>query len=143
MPVTRTKSVPSKNQAPSRAKSPKPASSRPPKHRLRQALRNPTAGIKIFGACGLFSFLLVDEIRSLERAPGICCALRVNPQKIADQAIFYPSNSIGPKVRSSPITEGFLQHQAQKIHKWTMPIRDWGAALNQFAIIYGENRVPL
>jgi transposase-like protein len=27
--------------------------------------------------------------------------------------------------------------------KWTMPIRDWGAALNQFAIIYGEERVPL
>jgi transposase-like protein len=27
--------------------------------------------------------------------------------------------------------------------KWTMPVRDWGAALNQFAIIYGEQRVPL
>jgi transposase-like protein len=27
--------------------------------------------------------------------------------------------------------------------KWTMPIRDWGAALNQFAIIYGEDRVPI
>jgi transposase-like protein len=27
--------------------------------------------------------------------------------------------------------------------KWTMPIRDWGAALNQFAIIYGDDRVPL
>jgi putative transposase len=26
--------------------------------------------------------------------------------------------------------------------KWTMPLRDWGAALNQFAIIYGS-RVPL
>jgi len=26
--------------------------------------------------------------------------------------------------------------------RWTMPLRDWGAALNQFAIIYG-NRVPL
>jgi len=26
--------------------------------------------------------------------------------------------------------------------KWTMPLRDWGAALNQFAIIYGE-RVPI
>jgi len=26
--------------------------------------------------------------------------------------------------------------------KWTMPIRDWGAALNQFAILYGD-RVPL
>ncbi|MDR0597819.1 MAG: IS256 family transposase [Treponema sp.] len=27
--------------------------------------------------------------------------------------------------------------------KWTMPIRDWGAALKQFALIYGEDRVPL
>jgi transposase-like protein len=27
--------------------------------------------------------------------------------------------------------------------KWTMPIRNWGAALIQFAIIYGEVRVPL
>jgi transposase-like protein len=33
-----------------------------------------------------------------------------------------------------------LQHIAKK---WTMPIRDWGAALSQFAIIYGEDRVPL
>jgi transposase-like protein len=27
--------------------------------------------------------------------------------------------------------------------KRAMPIRDWGAALNQFAIVYGEDRVPL
>jgi transposase-like protein len=26
--------------------------------------------------------------------------------------------------------------------KWTMPIRDWGAALNQFAIEFGNERVP-
>jgi len=26
--------------------------------------------------------------------------------------------------------------------KWTMPLRDWGAAVNQIAIIYGD-RVPL
>jgi transposase-like protein len=26
--------------------------------------------------------------------------------------------------------------------KWTMPIRDWGLALNQFAIEFGEERVP-
>jgi transposase-like protein len=26
--------------------------------------------------------------------------------------------------------------------KWTMPIRDWGEALHQFAIVYGD-RVPL
>ena len=32
-----------------------------------------------------------------------------------------------------------LQNIAQR---WTMPIRDWGSALNQFAILYGD-RVPL
>ncbi|GHV21987.1 hypothetical protein FACS189494_08140 [Spirochaetia bacterium] len=26
--------------------------------------------------------------------------------------------------------------------KWTMPIRDWGMALNQFAILFGNERVP-
>jgi transposase-like protein len=26
--------------------------------------------------------------------------------------------------------------------KWTMPIRDWGLALNQFAIVFGKERVP-
>jgi hypothetical protein len=26
--------------------------------------------------------------------------------------------------------------------KWTMPIKDWGVALNQFALVFGE-RVPL
>jgi putative transposase len=26
--------------------------------------------------------------------------------------------------------------------RWTMPIRDWGAAMNQFAIIFG-GRVPM
>ena len=26
--------------------------------------------------------------------------------------------------------------------KWTMPIRDWGQALNQFAIEFGKERVP-
>jgi transposase-like protein len=29
------------------------------------------------------------------------------------------------------------------VKKWTMPIRDWGTVLNQFAVIYGEDRVPL
>jgi transposase-like protein len=27
--------------------------------------------------------------------------------------------------------------------KWTMPIPDWGAALHQFAIVFGNERVPL
>jgi transposase-like protein len=27
--------------------------------------------------------------------------------------------------------------------KWTMPIKEWGMALNQFAILFGKERVPL
>jgi transposase-like protein len=26
--------------------------------------------------------------------------------------------------------------------KWTMPIKEWGAALNQFAIVFCKERVP-
>jgi len=26
--------------------------------------------------------------------------------------------------------------------KWTMPIKEWGQALNQFAIEFGKERVP-
>jgi transposase-like protein len=26
--------------------------------------------------------------------------------------------------------------------KWTMPVKEWGSALNQFAIIFGKERVP-
>jgi transposase-like protein len=26
--------------------------------------------------------------------------------------------------------------------KWTMPIKEWGLALNQFAIVFGKERVP-
>jgi hypothetical protein len=48
---------------------------------------------------------------------GVCRASHVKPQKIANQAILYPSNSVVPTVRSSPIIGDFLRLQAQKIHK--------------------------
>jgi hypothetical protein len=32
-----------------------------------------------------------------QAAPGVCRASRVKPQKIADQAIFYPANSARPR----------------------------------------------
>jgi hypothetical protein len=37
---------------------------------------------------------------SVEFCPGVCCASRMKPQKIARKAIFYPANSVKPKVRS-------------------------------------------
>ncbi|MCL2721580.1 MAG: transposase [Treponema sp.] len=33
-----------------------------------------------------------------------------------------------------------ILHRIKK--RWTMPIRNWGEALNQFALIYGD-RIPL
>jgi len=27
--------------------------------------------------------------------------------------------------------------------KWTMPVRNWSMAMNQFAIIFGEDRVKI
>jgi ATP-dependent helicase/nuclease subunit A len=47
-----------------------------------------------------------------DRWLGVCCASRVKPPEIADQAISYLSNS-----ESSPDNRDFLRHQAQKIHK--------------------------
>jgi hypothetical protein len=38
---------------------------------------------------------------------GVCCASRLKSKKIADQAIFYPANSVEPKVRSTPDNRGF------------------------------------
>jgi hypothetical protein len=49
----------------------------------------------IFKQGGLFQALIGLE-KGFEL--GVCCASRVKPQKIADQAIFYPANS-----ESSPI----------------------------------------
>jgi hypothetical protein len=43
--------------------------------------------------------------------------LRVKPQKIADQAIFSPANSVEPKVRSTPDNRDFCGTGGAKIHK--------------------------
>jgi hypothetical protein len=43
---------------------------------------------------------------------GVCCASRVKPRKIADQAIFYPANS-----QSSPDNRGFYDFFDEKIIK--------------------------
>jgi hypothetical protein len=51
------------------------------------------------------------------RTLAVCCASHVKPQKIADQPIFYPANSVRTRGTRSPIIGDFLRHQAQKIHK--------------------------
>jgi hypothetical protein len=49
--------------------------------------------------------------------PGVCCALRVKPKKIADQAIFCPANSDRTKGSRMPINRGFCVTDSAKIHK--------------------------
>jgi hypothetical protein len=60
----------------------------------------------------------VGDVRRFENASqvsnylGVCCASHVKPQKIADQAIFYPANS-----ESSPDNRDFCVISGAKIHK--------------------------
>jgi hypothetical protein len=56
----------------------------------------------------------------------------IKPQEIKNRQSF-PNDESALKL----IFMG-LQHISLK---WTMPIRDWGIALNQFALVYGA-RVP-
>jgi hypothetical protein len=64
--------------------------------------------------------LTPEELKNFIAASlAVCRTSCVKPQKIADQAIFYPANS-----ESSPIIGDFLRHQAQKIHKCNRLLAD-------------------
>lgn len=64
----------------------------------------------------------------------------------AIESVNYTIRKVTRNRQSFPTTEAaekLVFMALQNISKkWTMPIRDWGAALNQFAIIYGD-RVPV
>ena len=64
----------------------------------------------------------------------------------AVESLNYSIRKITRNRLSFPTTEAAVKlvfMALQNISKrWTMPLRDWGAAINQFAIIYGS-RVPL
>jgi putative transposase len=64
----------------------------------------------------------------------------------AIESLNYSIRKITRNRQSFPTTEAAMKlvfMALQNISKrWTMPLRDWGAAINQFAIIYGD-RVPL
>lgn len=64
----------------------------------------------------------------------------------AIESVNYTIRKVTRNRQSFPTTdaaEKLVFMALQNISKrWTMPLRDWGAALNQFAIIYGT-RVPL
>ena len=64
----------------------------------------------------------------------------------AIESVNYSICKITRNRQSFPTTDAAVKlvfMALQNISKrWTMPLRDWGAALNQFTIIYGS-RVPL
>ena len=64
----------------------------------------------------------------------------------AIESVNYSIRKVTRNRQSFPTTDAAVKlvfMALQNISKrWTMPLRDWGAALNQFAIIYGS-RVPL
>lgn len=64
----------------------------------------------------------------------------------AIESLNYSIRKVTRNRQSFPTTEAAMKlvfMALQNISKrWTMPLRDWGAAVNQFAIIYGS-RVPL
>jgi putative transposase len=64
----------------------------------------------------------------------------------AIESVNYTIRKVSRNRQSFPTTDAAMKLMFMALRniskKWTMPIRDWGSALNQFAIIYGS-RVPL
>jgi len=64
----------------------------------------------------------------------------------AIESLNYSIRKVTRNRQSFPTTEAAMKLVFMALQniskKWTMPLRDWGAAVNQFAIIYGD-RVPL
>jgi len=64
----------------------------------------------------------------------------------AIESLNYSISKVTRNRQSFPSTESAMKLVFMALQniskKWTMPLRDWGAAVNQFAIIYGD-RVPL
>lgn len=74
------------------------------------------------------------EIRRIIYTTNAVESLNFSLRKITKNRAAFPTDDAVMKLLYLSLTN------ASK--KWTMPIRDWGAALNQFAIYFGE-RVPL
>jgi putative transposase len=74
-----------------------------------------------------------EEIRRAVYTTNAIESLNMSLRKIIKNRPSFPSTDAVMKLLYLAL--------AKISRKWTMPIRDWGAAINQFAIIYGD-RVP-
>ena len=79
-------------------------------------------------------FKFPDMIRKVISTPNAIESLNFSVRKVTKNRQSFPTADAAMKLVFMA-----LQNISQK---WTMPIRDWDAALNQFAILYGD-RVPL
>lgn len=79
-------------------------------------------------------FSYPEEIRKVIYTTNAIESLNFSLRKVTKNRAAFPTDEAVMKLLYLALTN------ASK--KWTMPIRDWGAALNQFAIYFGE-RVPL
>ena len=90
-------------------------------------------GLKSRGALQPF-FKFPATIRKVIYTTNAIESLNYSVRKITKNRQSFPSADAAMKL---------LFMALQNISKrWTMPIRDWGSAMNQFAILYGD-RVPL
>ena len=87
--------------------------------------------------------LKLQSNRLINPTPEFIDNIRINPvrhelnfslRKVTKNRAAFPNDDAILKIMYLALTN------ASK--KWTMPIRDWGAALNQFAVYFGD-RIPL
>ena len=79
-------------------------------------------------------FAYPDEIRKAIYTTNAIESLNSSLRKVTQKRAAFPTDESIFKVLYLALT------RAEK--RWTMPIRDWGAAMNQFAVFFGD-RVPL
>jgi transposase-like protein len=84
---------------------------------------------------GIVPFLKFPEvIRKAVYATNAIVSLNYTVRKVTENRQSFPTTEAAMKLVFMA-----LQNFSKR---WTMPLRDWGAAVNQFDIIYGD-RVPL
>ena len=79
-------------------------------------------------------FAYPSDIRKAIYTTNAIESLNSSLRKVTQKRSAFPTDEAIFKVMYLALT------RAEK--KWTMPIRDWGAAMNQFAVYFGD-RVPL
>jgi transposase-like protein len=79
-------------------------------------------------------FAYPTDIRKVIYTTNAIESLNFSLRKVTKNRAAFPNDDAILKIMYLALTN------ASK--KWTMPIRDWGAALNQFAVYFGD-RVPL